>query len=599
MNNKKSLPLFGIPVLMPFMKPFKEKLITMIIFCMLGCIVDVVIPIGQSYAIDHYIAEKTYDSFVIFIVGFVLLILFSAWTNYISCTNAMTIEVSLNRDLRNAAFTKLQQLSLDYYNTNSVGYIHARVMSDASRIGGLMSWTIAEFSWRITILVGSIVVMFVTNWKLALWVVAILPVMTLVFSIFQSRLIRVNRQIRETNSIITSNFNEGITGAKTIKTLTVEEKMNNHFRQDTVAMVRRANRGASLHGLFAATLHLASSVAIAIVLWKGGFIAASEIGVFSMFMSYAQGMMEPVRWIIDGISNLISTQINIERLFKLINTEPTVKDTDEVIIKYGDCFNPKYENWEEINGDIEFEDVSFMYPDGDEYVLEHFNLKIPQGSNIAIVGETGAGKSTLVNLACRFFEPTSGRVLIDGKDARERSQLWLHSSIGYVLQSPHLFAGSILENLRYGNEAATIEEIERALALVSADEVVARLENGLETKVGEGGDMLSTGEKQLISFARAVLANPKILILDEATASVDTVTEKKIQTAIESVIKGRTTIMIAHRLSTVRNADVILVVNDGKIVEQGKHAELMERKSFYYDLVMKQYEEDSRREIFN
>lgn len=599
MNNKKSLPLFGIPVLMPFMKPFKKKLIMMIIFCMLGCIVDVIIPIGQSYAIDHYIAEKTYDSFVIFIIGFVFIILFSAWTNYVSCTNAMTIEVSLNRDLRNAAFTKLQQLSLDYYNTNSVGYIHARVMSDASRIGGLMSWTIAEFSWRTTVLIGSIIVMFVTNWRLALWIVSILPVMTLVFSIFQSRLIRVNRQIRETNSIITSNFNEGITGAKTIKTLTVEEKMNNHFRQDTAAMVKRSNRGASLHGLFAATLHLASSVAIAIVLWKGGFIAASEIGVFSMFMSYAQGMMEPVRWIIDGISNLISTQINIERLFKLINTEPTVKDTEAVIEKYGDCFNPKYENWEEINGDIEFKDVGFIYPDGDEYVFEHFNLKIPKGSNIAIVGETGAGKSTLVNLACRFFEPTDGQVLIDGRDARERSQVWLHSAIGYVLQSPHLFSGSILDNLRYGNENATIEEIEKALELVSANDVVDRLEYGLDTKVGEGGDMLSTGEKQLISFARAILSNPKILILDEATASVDTVTEKKIQSAIETIIRDRTTIMIAHRLSTVRNADLILVVNDGKIVEQGKHDELMERKSFYYDLVMKQYEEDSRREIFN
>lgn len=227
-----------------------------------------------------------------------------------------------------------------------------------------------------------------------------------------------------------------------------------------------------------------------------------------MFMSYAQGMMEPVRWIIDSISDLITTQVNIERLSKLLETKSDVVDSPEVIKKYGDCFDPKRENWEPIKGDIEFDDVSFKYPDGDEYILEHFSLNIPFGTNIAIVGETGAGKSTLVNLICRFYEPTSGRVLIDGRDARERSQLWLHSAIGYVLQTPHLFSGTVRENLLYGNPNATDEDIRRALELVSAQGVVDKLENGLETDVGEGGDMLSTGEKQLLSFARAILADP-------------------------------------------------------------------------------------------
>ena len=308
-------------------------------------------------------------------------------------------------------------------------------------------------------------------------------------------------------------------------------------------------------------------------------------------------MMEPVRWIIAAISDLITTQVNIERFSNLLAVQSDVIDTPQVIAKYGDILEPKKENWEPIRGDIEFKDVTFRYPDGDEDVLEHFSLKIPFGSHIAIVGETGAGKSTLVNLVCRFYEPTTGQLLIDGRDARERSQLWLHSSIGYVLQTPHLFSGTIRENLLMGKPDATEEEIWAAVKAVSADEVIAHLENGLDTDVGEGGDLLSTGEKQLISFARAVLADPRILILDEATASVDTITEAKIQAALDSVTQGRTSLMIAHRLSTVRNADLILVVRNGKIVEQGTHKELIRMRGYYYELYTRQYEDEATAQL--
>ena len=232
--------------------------------------------------------------------------------------------------------------------------------------------------------------------------------------------------------------------------------------------------------------------------------------------------------------------------------------------------------------------MDFKYPDGDEYILEDFNLKIPFGTNVAIVGETGAGKSTLANIICRFYEPTRGRLLIDGKDARERSQLWLHSALGYVLQAPHLFSGTIRDNMTYGKPDATEEEIQRAIGLVSLEGVLDKLEKGIETDVGEGGDLLSTGEKQLISFARAIIADPKIVVLDEATASVDTITEQKIQAAIDQVIKGRTSIVIAHRLSTVKNADIILVVDDGKIAEEGTYDELIEKQGLFYELVEKQ-----------
>ncbi|MBQ1619537.1 MAG: ABC transporter ATP-binding protein, partial [Oscillospiraceae bacterium] len=413
------------------------------------------------------------------------------------------------------------------------------------------------------------------------------------FAFFQNRLFELHHQIREINSNITGNFNEGITGAKTVKSLAVEEKIGGEFRAETARMKRKVLQSARTHGAFSMITNMASSCALALVLWKGGILAADQLGTFSLFMSYAQDLMEPVRWLVEVLSLLVQAQVNIGRFTDLLALKPTVTDTPEVIEKYGDCFHPKKENWEPIRGDITFDHVDFKYPDGDEYVLEDFNLQIPFGTNVAIVGETGAGKSTLASLICRFYEPTRGKLLIDGRDARERSQLWLHSALGYVLQSPHLFSGTIRDNLVYGRPDATEEEIQRAIHLVSLEGVLNKLEKGLDTDVGEGGDLLSTGEKQLISFARAILADPKIVVLDEATASVDTITEQKIQSAIDQVIRGRTSIVIAHRLSTVKDADIILVVHAGKIVEQGRHAELLARRGHYYRLWMRQYEDSA------
>lgn len=594
-NKTVSLPWFGIPRIMPFLKPYLPKMAVMIFLGSMVSMVDSFVPLFNRYALNNFVARGTIKGIGVFAIAYALTLLAKLVMDFISANMCGEIEMSIDRDLRNAAFNHLQELSFSYFNQNNVGYIHARVMSDTGKIGVMCAWRMMDIVWNGSYILFVLIVMLAINVRLAMYILVLIPIAVFLVIYFQKHLILLNRHIRELNSTITGNFNEGITGAKAIKTLVVEDRIQSDFREDTENYRKNAVHATHYSAMFSASVTMLSSCALALVLWRGGMITMEgvmEIGTLSVFLSYALGILEPIQNIIVTISELIAVQVNVERLTRLLGTQSDVADTPEVIAKYGDTFNPKKENWEPLIGDVEFKDVSFHYPDGTEYVLEHFNLKVPQGTNVAIVGETGAGKSTLVNLVCRFFEPTSGEVLIDGKNARERSQLWLHSNIGYVLQTPHLFSGSVRENLKYGNPDATDKEIWDALKLVSADRIVERMDNGLDSDVGEGGDMLSTGEKQLLSFARAILADPRILVLDEATSSIDTVTEKAIQDAISVVIKGRTSFMIAHRLSTVVDADVILVVRDGKIIERGTHRELMKNVGgYYHQLFSRQFEE--------
>lgn len=596
-----SLRWFGIPYLLPTLKRYRSLYIFMVIAGLVGSGVDILLPLFQRYAIDVFIAQEMLDGLGIFIAIYLLTILLQAAGNLVATTFAGKIEQNIGRDLRHSTFSHLQTLAFSYFNQNSVGYLHSRVMSDTARIGELVSWNLMDAVWNLTYMIGAIVVMLIVRWQLALMILILIPLAAILIAVFQKKLIVLNRRTRELNSTITANFNEGITGARTIKSLAVEYKMDKRFRADTEHMKRVSVHTMHTRAMLWSIVTFFSFFALALVLWRGGLLTLQqviELGTLQIFMSYAQGIMEPIQWVIDAISSLITAQVNIERMQKLLSTRSDVSDTPEVIAKYGDSFSPRRENWEALHGDITFRDVSFRYPDGDEYVLEHFDLHVPQGQNIAIVGETGAGKSTLVNLVCRFYEPTEGQVLIDGRDARERSQLWLHSNIGYVLQTPHLFSGTVRDNLRYGKPDATDEEIIEALRRVSALDVVERMDHGLDSEVGESGDMLSTGEKQLLSFARAILADPRILVLDEATSSIDTVTEQRIQQAIGTVIRGRTSFVIAHRLSTIRTADLILVVRGGKIVERGTHRELLDAKGYYYQLYTRQYEEDLEKAVF-
>ena len=573
--------------LWPFLKPVKKRFIMALILIVFAALVDVLIPLFTKFAVDWFIVPQTTDGLVGFFLTYLGAIAVQGALTVFFFRHCMVVEMEMSRQMKIACFTHLQNLSLNYYNKTPVGYILARVMSDTNRIAHVISWTVVSFFWDVLYMLGILVAMFILNWRLALIVLFLIPIIALVSFFFKNKLLKVNREVRSINAKIIGNFNEGISGAKTVKTLVIEDKITEEFSGVTREFYTASMRAIRLGAIFAPMLVLIGSLATALILFYGGFMVMEDIlvlGTLSVFLSYTLVILEPIQQTARRFSDFIGAQVNIERVTDLLAQEPLITDTPEVIEKYGDIFTPKTENWEPIKGDIMFENIDFRYPDGDEDVLTNFNLNIPAGTTVAIVGRTGAGKSTLVNLACRFLEPTSGQVLIDGKDYRERSLLWLQSRLGYVLQNPHLFSGTVMENIRYGKLDATDEEIYTAAKLVSLDRVVDRFENGYQTQVGEGGDRLSTGEKQLISFARAVLANPPIFVLDEATSAIDTETEGLIQEAISHILTGRTSFIIAHRLSTIRHADLILVVDEGKIVEQGSHEELMVARGKYYKL---------------
>ena len=580
--------------LKPFLKNYRADFVGMLTFNGLCALVDVLLPLMQRYAIRNFIEKGVTTWLLPYALVYLALIVLQGLSVMWFCNNSMRIEMYLGRDMKQRLFHHLQTLSFSFYNVTPVGYLLSRVMSDTNRIAGMIAWNFTDILWALFYVAGTMVSMLILNWKLALVVMLIVPVMAVLTAYFQNRILHWNRKVRKLNSRITGAFNEGITGAKTTKTLVIEERMTGSFRELTSKMHDSGIRAARLNAVYIPLVLLFSTLAVSVVLLRGGYLVteqALELATLSTFLTYAVGIFEPIQMTASNIAEFISLQASIERVTDLLDKEPEVRDTPEVEAVYGDAFHPKKENWEPLHGDIEFQDVTFRYPDGGEDVLQHFSLKIPAGTTVALVGETGAGKSTLVNLACRFFEPTEGKILIDGRDYRERSQLWLHSNIGYVLQSPHLFSGSVRENIRYGRLDATDAEVIAAAKAARADAFIRTLPGGYQMELNEEATNVSQGQKQLLTIARAVLANAPILILDEATSSVDTRTEQLIQEAMDHLMRGRTSFVIAHRLSTIRNADCILVMRDGNIVEQGTHSELLARGGFYAALYNSQFED--------
>jgi len=574
-----------------YIKPFKKHVIIGVSAAIVLAATDTAYPLINKYAIDEIIQTGSLEKLPFFIGLYIILMVTIGSMVYTFIMHAGQIQQKLSFSLRKDAFKKLQELPFSYYDKTPVGWIMARMTSDSRKLSDILSWGLIDLSWGMLMMVGITIAMFILNVKLALIALSVLPVLIGLSIFFKKKILSAYRKIRKENSKITGAFNEGITGAKTTKTLVLEEENFNDFDYLTSNMKRHSIKAAMFSGLYFPSILFIATIATALVIYYGGSEVVSgaiTFGMLYVFIAYVGSFFEPVMQLANILARFQQAQASAERLLALIEMEPEIFDNQEVIEKYGDSINFKKENWEELIGDIEFKDVTFKYHKG-ETVLNNFNLKVKAGETIALVGHTGAGKSTIVNLICRFYEPTTGKILIDGVDYKKRSLGWLHDNLGYVLQSPHLFSGTILENIRYGNPKATLEEVIHASKLVEADEFIVKFKDGYQTEVGESGTRLSVGQKQLISFARALIANPKILILDEATSSVDTKTEKSIQRAIKIVLKGRTSFIIAHRLSTITSSDRILLLEDGIVKESGTHEELIKLEKQYYRLYTNQF----------
>lgn len=580
--------------LLKFAKPHR-KLMALLALVMIGVgAVEATFPMLTKYVIDNYITKGNYQGISKFGALYGTLICIQVFNVWCLIAFAGKVETRICYDIRKVGFKHLQELSFSYFDKTPIGWIMARMTSDIQRLSDTLAWGIVDMVWGGAMMTFITAYMFYLNWKLALITLAVIPPLAVISVYFQKKILESYRTVRKTNSRITGAFNEGIMGAKTTKTLVSEERNLGEFKSLTGEMYKSSVMAAVISAVYGPIVLTLGSIGTALALYYGGRGVVSEVisyGTLAAFISYTIQFFEPVRELSRVFAEMLSAQASAERVMSMIDSEAEVKDSSDVMEKYGDIFNPKKENWPKIKGNISFRNVSFQYKDG-ERVLEDFNIEIKAGESIALVGETGSGKSTIVNLACRFYEPTSGQVLIDGVDYKERSLLWLQSQLGYVLQTPHLFNGTIAENIRYGRLEATDEEIFNAAKMVNAHEFIMELEKGYDTSVGEGGNRLSTGQKQLISLARAILADPKIFVLDEATSSVDTETEVIIQNAVNKLLKGRTSFIIAHRLSTIRSADRILVIHDGKLIEEGNHKTLINKRGHYYKLYTNQFMEE-------
>lgn len=529
--------------------------------------------------IDEGIAQGNVDRLIRILIQYGLLILVQAAAVFGFIYLAGILGERVRYDLRKKLFNHLQKLSLYYYNRTPVGWIMSRVTSDTERVSSLVTWGFLDITWGVMNIATACYFMFLINWRLALIVFAIIPVLIVVAAQFKKKIIVEYRQVRKINSKITGAYNENITGVRVTKAFSREEQNMAEFGQLTDEMYRAGYRAAWLSALFLPVVMIISAFALGSVIWFGGLQASYgnlTVGGIQAFISYITFMIWPIQDLARVYAEMQRSIASAERIFSMLDAAPEISD------------RPDAEDLTGIRGEIIFDQVDFHYEE-DDPVLENFNLHIKPGESIALVGPTGGGKTTIVNLICRFFEPKEGAIVLDGADYRDFSLHSLQSRIGIVLQTPHLFSGTIRENIRYGDLDASDQEIEEAARLAGAHEFITTLDEGYEEEVGEGGNLLSVGQKQLISLARAVLRRPEIFIMDEATSSVDTITEALIQQGMETLMENRTSVIIAHRLSTIKRADRILFIRDGKIAEMGTHRELLKQQGDYFRLYTQQF----------
>ena len=573
MNKKKIVDINVFKDLIKFYKIEYKKLYMLMFVVVISGILQAVVPLSIKLLTDDFITKQNLKGFIIAGIGFFSLVIISTLAIYSFYVFGGKLEYQVSKEIRKSVFERIEKFSLTNIKKYETGELISRLTSDVQKLSEVFSWGVIDACHSIIVLLISISIMLYLSYTLTLMLFLILPAIYIVTVIFQKNILKFQRKVRDYNSKIIRSYTESLSYIKTIKALGIEDKKKKEFKAYNEKYRKYNLLSILISAIFVPTVMFVASVGVGFAFNFSSISVMRNVmtyGAFLSFLTYSFQIFEPFKMLAQIFTDLKSAQASAERVFQILYEEDEILEEEESDLDF--------------EGNIKFENVSFHYFDDDKLILKDFNFEIKNGESVAFIGSTGSGKSTIVNLICKFYNPTSGGIYLDGINYRNIDKTCLYNNLGYVLQQPQLFSISIKENIKFGNENATDEEILKVCNLLGIDEFISKLPNGIDTVIGETGYNISGGQKQLISFARALIKNPKLLVLDEATSSIDTETEKIIQNKMKDILKGKTSIIVAHRLSTIKHCDKIVLIENGNILEQGTHLELLDKKGIYYKM---------------
>lgn len=573
MNKKKVVNINVFRDLIKFYKIEYKKLYMLMFVVVISGLLQAVVPLSIKLLTDDFITKQNLRGFIIAGLSFFLIVVISTLAIYSFYVFGGKLEYQVSKDIRKSVFEKIEKFSITNIKKYEIGELISRLTSDVQKLSEVFSWGVMDACHSIIVLLFSIAIMLYLSFTLTIMLFLMLPIIYIVTLLFQKNILKFQRKVRDYNSKIIRSYTESLSYIKTIKALGIEEKKKNEFVSFNEKYRKYNLKSILISAIFVPTVMFIASIGVGFAFNFSSISVMKNImtyGAFLSFLTYSFQIFEPFKMLAQIFTDLKSAQASAERVFQILYEDDEIIEQKETDLNFG--------------GNIRFENVSFHYFDDDKLVLKDFNFEIKNGQSVAFIGSTGSGKSTIVNLICKFYDPTSGDIFLDGINYKNIDKTCLYNNLGYVLQQPQLFSISIKENIKFGNENATDEEIMEICILLGIDEFISKLPNGIDTVIGESGYNISSGQKQLISFARALIKNPKLLILDEATSSIDTETEKFIQNKMKDILSGKTSIIVAHRLSTIKHCDKIVLIEKGNILEQGTHTELLDKKGIYYKM---------------